>query len=145
RTTPTGWDASCLPACAATPRAPRKAPALGCDGVGRTARCAAQALAESRPGSAQAGAGADVVLALDQFDLVAVRVRDEGDDRGPALDRPGFARDLAAGRLDAFAGSIGIRHADGDVAVGGAHLVAVHAPVVGQLEFGLAGVAPVEA
>ena len=43
------------------------------------------------------------------------------------------------------AGGIGIGHADGDVAIGRAHVVLLGAPVVGQLDLGLAGVAAVEA
>ena len=37
------------------------------------------------------------LLALDQLDLVAVGILDEGDHGGAELHRPGRARDLAAG------------------------------------------------
>ena len=46
-----------------------------------------------------------LVRPLDQLDLVAVRVGDERDHRGAALDRAGLARDLSARRADAFAGA----------------------------------------
>ena len=85
--------------------------------------------------------------ALDQFDLVAVGVGDEGDDGVAALDGAGFAADAAAqgGGLGAHGVTDGRRVVDaqGDVAVSGAQLVVIDAVIVGQLDFGVLGVAPV--
>lgn len=71
---------------------------------------------------------------LDQFDLVAVRVGHEGDHGGTVLHRPGFAGDLAAVVADVVAGLVGVVDLDGDMAVAGADLVGIHAPVVGKLD-----------
>ena len=95
--------------------------------------------------TAQALPGARIVGALDQLDLVAVRVGDKGDHGAAALDRAGLARHVAAGGLDLVARGVRVGHADGDVAVGAAHVVAFHAPVVGEFDLGLAGVAAVKA
>src|SRR5688500_5854984 len=84
---------------------------------------------------------------FDQLDLVAVGVGDEGDDRRAALDGARLARDGPAERrcLAAHRRASGryIGYADGDVAVGVAQLIAVHAVVERQLDFGMFGVAPV--
>jgi len=101
-------------------------------------------IAWRRRDSAQADARG-LEVALDQLDLVAIRVRHEGDHRGAALDRPWLARDIAPRGADPLARRVGVGNADGDMAVGGAHLVGLDAPVVGQLDLGLAGVAPVKA
>src|SRR5574337_124858 len=72
--------------------------------------------------------------ALDQLDLVAVRVFHEGDHGGAVLHGARLPYHLAAPGTDVLAGLVGVRHRQGDVAVGGAQLVALHAPVVGQLQ-----------
>src|SRR6185436_5442233 len=82
-------------------------------------------------------------LALDELDLVAVGIFHEGDDGRATLHRAGLARDLAAGAPHLGAGARDIRHADGDVAEGAAHLVALDAVVVGELEHGGAVLAAV--
>src|SRR5262245_43455071 len=74
------------------------------------------------------------LVALDELDLVAVRVLDESDDARPALDRAGVARHLAAAPLHLCACLGGVRHGDGDVAVGRAEVVLVDAVVVSELE-----------
>src|ERR1700740_32996 len=71
---------------------------------------------------------------LDQLDLVAVRVLHEGDYRGAAFDRAGLASDGAPGASHPVARNADVRHADGDVAEGGAKIVAVYPVVVGQLQ-----------
>ena len=48
---------------------------------------------------------------FDQLDFVAVRIFDEGDDRGTAFHRAGFAGDLAACAADAVAGGGNVVHA----------------------------------
>src|SRR5690606_2379902 len=82
------------------------------------------------PGSGSRG------VCLDQLDLVPVGVLDERDHGAAALDRAGFAGDTSAGVADALAGGGDVRHADRDMAVGGAEIVAIDAVVVGQLEHG---------
>src|SRR5665647_1231461 len=77
---------------------------------------------------------------LDQFNLVAIRVSHKGNHRAAALDRAGFARDVAASRFDLFASRINVRHAQRDMTVGGAHLVVIGAVVPGQFDFGMLGV-----
>jgi 2-dehydro-3-deoxyphosphogluconate aldolase/(4S)-4-hydroxy-2-oxoglutarate aldolase len=76
-------------------------------------------------------------VALDQLDLVAVGVGDEGDHRRSALHRPGLARHRAAAGADPVAGRLGVGDADGDVAEGGAEVVLADAVVVGELDLGL--------
>src|SRR5580765_1102684 len=75
-------------------------------------------------------------LRLDELDLVAVGVFDEGDDRSAALDRAGFACDLAAAAANCIAGLGDVGNADGDVAEGAAEVVALDPVVVGELEHG---------
>src|SRR5690606_10328058 len=84
--------------------------------------------------SARARAFARKSCGLDQLDLVAVRILDERDHRASALYRAGFAGDAAAGGAYALAGGGDVGHADRDMAVGRAQLVAVDAVVVGELE-----------
>src|SRR5581483_7285499 len=84
------------------------------------------------------------LLALDELDLVAVRVFDEGDHRGAVLHRPGLAGDLAAAPLDLGAGLVGVVHLQRDVTVGRAKLVLVDAPVAGELELGAADLLAVD-
>ena len=76
---------------------------------------------------------------LDELDLVAVGVFDEGDDRRAVLHRAGFASDLAAAFLDLVTGFVGIVDFQGDVAVAAAQVVLVGVPVVGQLDDGAFG------
>src|SRR5690606_6274746 len=83
-----------------------------------------------------AGRSVVAALALDELDLVAVRVLDEGDDRGAVLHGAGLARDLAAFLLDLFTGVVGVFHFQGDMAVAVAQVVAGGVPVVGQLDDG---------
>src|SRR5574337_640969 len=64
--------------------------------------------------------------ALDQLDLVAVRVFHEGDHGGAVLHGARLPYHLAAPGADVLAGLVGVRHRQGDVAVGGAQLVALH-------------------
>jgi hypothetical protein len=49
-------------------------------------------------------------MPLDQFDLVAVRVLDEGDHRGAELHRTRLTADLRAGLPQLFAGRLDVRH-----------------------------------
>lgn len=63
-----------------------------------------------------------------------VRVFDEGQDAGAMLHRTRLAGDLAAARADILAGLVDISHFQGDVAIAGAQLILVHAPVIGQLD-----------
>src|ERR1700722_1787092 len=76
-------------------------------------------------------------FAFDQFDLVAVRIFNEGDDSGAELHRARLARDFHAGFAQGFAGGVDVGHAKCQMAEEGAHLVAVHAPVIGELEHGM--------
>src|SRR3990167_1269656 len=69
-----------------------------------------------------------------QLDLVTVRVFDEGQDAAAVLHRPRLAGDLAAKGTDVITGLVDIRHFQGDMAVAGAQLIAVHTPVVGQFD-----------
>ena len=57
-----------------------------------------------------------------------------------AADAP-YRAEVLARRLDALASGVDIGHAQGNVAVGGAHLVLLNAPVVGELYLSLLGVA----
>src|SRR5690606_33537467 len=74
--------------------------------------------------------------ALDQFDLVTIRILDEGDDGRAVLHRSGLAHHLAATGADVVARLRRVLDLERDVAVGGAELVLVHAPVVGQFQHG---------
>ena len=79
-------------------------------------------------------------LVLDQLDLVAVRILDERDHGRAALDRTGFARDLAALGSHRGAGGGRVGHRDRDVAERGAELVAIDAVVVRELDFRAVGI-----
>src|SRR3989442_11984268 len=73
---------------------------------------------------------------LDELDLVAVGILDEGDHRGAALHRSRLARHFPAVGPDLVAGLLHIGHADRDVTEGVAELVALDTVVVGELENG---------
>ena len=81
-------------------------------------------LARDAARAARLSRSAAQAVALDQLDLVAVRIGDEGDHRGAALDRARLARDVAAAGADLLARGVDVGHAERDVAVGGAELVA---------------------
>src|SRR5699024_5689167 len=74
--------------------------------------------------------------ALDEFDLVSVRVLDEGDDGTAMFHRAGFAHHPAATFANALACGSGIVHLDRHVTVPVAERVAVLVPVVGQFQYG---------
>src|SRR3954471_6017003 len=74
--------------------------------------------------------------ALDELDLVAVRVFYERDDGGSMLHRTGFARNLAALRFYRFAGFVGVVHFERDMAISIAELIGFGIPVVRELEDG---------
>jgi hypothetical protein len=61
--------------------------------------------------------GVVLLFLLDELDLVAIRIGDEGDHGLAVLHRAGFAGDRAALGLDRVAGGIGVIDLDGDVAV----------------------------
>src|SRR5512139_2048561 len=65
------------------------------------------------------------VAALDQLDLVAVRILHERDHRRAALDRPRLARDRAARGADPVARGVNVIDADGQVAIGRPQVVLV--------------------
>src|SRR3546814_19113570 len=67
---------------------------------------------------------------LDELDLVAIRIFNEGDHGGAVLHRPGFARDLAAELAHQIAGLCGIVHFECDVAVAIAEIVTAGVPGV---------------
>src|SRR5206468_670801 len=73
---------------------------------------------------------------LNELDLVAVGIFDEGDHRAAALHRSGLARHPSAVAAHFLAGRFDVRHADRHVAERGAELVALDAVVVGELEHG---------
>ena len=75
------------------------------------------------PGSAGEPLARGLRAPLDELDLVAVGILDEGDDRGAALHRAGFARDLAAGAAHRAHAAATSGTLDGDVAEGAADLV----------------------
>ena len=52
---------------------------------------------------------------LDEFDLVAIRVLDKGDDGRAVLHRSGLAHHLAAAALDFLAGRVGIVDLQGNM------------------------------
>src|SRR3546814_5776816 len=66
------------------------------------------------------GAGRSGRLALDQLDLVAVRILDKSDDAATMFHRARRARNLHAGLTEFVAQAIDIRHTDGDMAVAAA-------------------------
>ena len=70
----------------------------------------------------------------DQFNLVTVRIFDEGDHGSAALDRARLAGDLGTGGTQGVAGGIDVVRFQRDMAVGRAQFVLAHPPVVGQLD-----------
>ena len=80
-----------------------------------------------------------------QFDFVAIGIGHKGNHGAAAFDGAGLPGDLASGGANFFASGVGIGHAQGNVAVGGAQVVVVGAPVVGQLQFGLGRIAAAKA
>ena len=64
-------------------------------------------------------------------------------DRGAAFDWASFTRHFAAGIANFFAGCISIWHGNGQMTVGGAHVIRLYAPVEGEFEFCMIGVAAV--
>src|SRR5205085_1101753 len=72
--------------------------------------------------------------ALDELDLVAVRVFYKRDHRRATFYRSGLARHPAAVGAHAFAGLFYVGHADRDMAEGVAELIALDAIVIGELE-----------
>src|SRR5690625_2845889 len=78
----------------------------------------------------------DAALALDQFNLVTVRILDKGDDGRAVLHGTGLAHDIAAPGLDFFTGRIGVVDFDGDMTVAIAKVVAGRVPVVRQFQDG---------
>ena len=90
--------------------------------------------------SAQATA-CSTLSPLDQFNFVPVWIGDKGNHGSAAFDGACLARDVAASGLDLLAGGIRVRHAQCDMPIGVAVVVAFHAPVVGQFDLGLARVA----
>src|SRR2546429_41564 len=71
---------------------------------------------------------------LDELDLVAVRILDEGDDAAAELHRAGLARDLAAARLYHLARLVRVGHRDRDVPEAVAEVVGLGVPVVRELD-----------
>src|SRR5579864_261108 len=77
---------------------------------------------------------------LDQFDLVAVGVLDEGNDGRAELNRAGRPSDLDALFAEPLAGRIDIRHADRQMAEAGADAVGLLLiPVVREFDHGVCG------
>src|SRR5262249_7018085 len=74
-------------------------------------------------------------LPLDQLDLVAVRVLDEGDDASAMLHRPRRTRDLDAFLCEIRAGTVKVGHADSEMAEAAADGIGLLlAPIMGQLD-----------
>src|SRR5438874_10579306 len=73
-------------------------------------------------------------FALDELDLVAVGVFDEGDHRRAALHRPGLARHFAAAFTHALARGRDVGHADRHMPESVAEVIALDAAAVGELE-----------
>src|SRR5690348_10849569 len=72
---------------------------------------------------------------LDELDLVAVGILDEGDDRGAEFHRARRARNLDPSLLQALAGGVDIGDADRQMTEGGADGVRLLLiPIVGELE-----------
>ena len=82
-------------------------------------------------------------VALNQFHFVTIWVGDEGNDSGAAFDRASFTRHFATGIANFFSGCIGIWHGNGQVTVGGTHVIRLNAPVEGEFKFCVVGVAAV--
>src|SRR5260221_4679685 len=72
---------------------------------------------------------------VDQLDLVAVGILDEGDHRSAALDRAGGTRNLHAAGDEPLADAVELVDADGEGAKGGAGIIGLLAiPVMRQLD-----------
>lgn len=71
------------------------------------------------------------LLLLDQLDLVAVWVFDEGDDRAAVLHRPRRTGDLGAGLFQRGAGAVDVGHPQRQMAETTAQFVGFGIPVVG--------------
>src|SRR5215472_14097443 len=72
---------------------------------------------------------------LNELDLVAVGILDEGNDGGAEFHRTRRPRDLDAGWLETLAGGIDVGDADGEMAEGGADGIGLLlVPVVGELD-----------
>src|SRR5690606_358578 len=69
----------------------------------------------------------------EQFDLVAVRILDEGQNARAVLHRAGLAGDLATAPTNVLAGLVDVLDLQSDMAVTGALLVVIDAPAVGQM------------
>src|SRR5262249_59345169 len=67
--------------------------------------------------SRRSGSRSPELLALDQFDLVAVGILDEGDHGGAVLHRARLAGDLHALGAQCLAGVVRVLDAESDVAV----------------------------
>src|SRR2546428_855443 len=74
---------------------------------------------------------------LDQLDLVAVGILDEGDLGAAVLHRPGLAHDPGPLGAQLVAGAIDVLDAERDVPEAGAELVELRVPVVRELEDGV--------
>ena len=91
--------------------------------------------AGARDDPSAAGRGRVVGLrALDQLDLVAVRILDEGDDRAAVLHRARRARDLDALLRQLARRRVDVGHADREVAESRAERVGLGVPVMRQLD-----------
>src|SRR6185437_5245844 len=81
-----------------------------------------------------------VSATLDQLDLVAVGILDEGDDGGAELHRARCARYLDAFLAELIAGGIDVRDTDGEMAEGRAERIGLLlVPIIGKLDDGAAG------
>mmetsp|Transcript_23206 Transcript_23206/g.39862 ORF Transcript_23206/g.39862 Transcript_23206/m.39862 type:complete len:356 (+) Transcript_23206:587-1654(+) len=74
------------------------------------------------------------VGALDELDLVSVRVRHERDHCRPVLHRPRLPRHLAASVSDRVAPGVYVVARERDMTICGANVVRSRVPVVGQLQ-----------
>src|SRR6185312_332999 len=101
-----------------------------------TVTCATRPAARSSMRVSMRGVSAT----LDQLDLVAVGILDEGDDGGAELHRARCARDLDAFLGELIAGGIDVRDTDGEMAEGRAERIGLLlVPIIGKLDDGAAG------
>src|SRR5690606_31219781 len=75
-------------------------------------------------------------FSLNQFDLITVRIFDEGDDRRTMLHGSGFPHNVAAAGFDACTGVVCVFDFQGDMAIGRADLVRLGVPIMRQLDDG---------